>query len=65
MSVLQYGFNTFHFRRVIAIAHPENTASINIMRKLGMKFEKLTNGKELGLIVQDVPIALYSIHKNS
>ncbi len=63
--VLQYGFDTFHFQRVIAIAHPDNLASTNIMKKLGMKFEKLTDGKEFGLIVQDVPIALYSIHKNS
>lgn len=63
--VLRYGFDTFHFKRIIAIGHPENTASINIMMKLGMKFEKFTDGKELGLIVQDVPIALYSIHQNS
>jgi [ribosomal protein S5]-alanine N-acetyltransferase len=63
--VLQYGFEQFHFPRVIAIAHPDNIASLNIMKKLGMKFERLTNGQELGLIVQDVPIALYSIDKDS
>lgn len=64
-SVLQYGFDNLHLPRVIAIAHPDNTASINIMKKLGMKFEEFTDGRALGLIVQDVPIALYSINKNS
>jgi ribosomal-protein-alanine N-acetyltransferase len=64
-SVLQYGLDTFQFKRIISIAHPDNQASINIMKKLGMKFEKLTDGRELGLIVQDVPVVLYSIDKNS
>ena len=64
-GVLSYGFATFSFKRVIAIAHPDNAASINIMKKLGMTFEKFSNGRELGLIVQDVPVALYSIHQNS
>jgi ribosomal-protein-alanine N-acetyltransferase len=64
-SVLQYGLDRFQIKRVISIAHPDNRASINIMKKLGMKFEKLTDGKSLGLIVQDVPVVLYSIDKNS
>jgi ribosomal-protein-alanine N-acetyltransferase len=46
-SVMQYGFDGFPFGRVIAIANPDNTASLNIMKGLGMKFEKLTVGKAL------------------
>lgn len=64
-SVLKYGMEPLQLKRIIAIAHSENRASINVMKKLGMKFEKHTDGKELGLIVQDIPITLYSIDKNS
>ena len=34
--ILEYGFETFEFDRVIASARPENTASIRVMQKMGM-----------------------------
>ena len=39
-AVLEYGYRQFHFPRVISVAQPANVASIRIMQKLGMRFEK-------------------------
>lgn len=39
-AILTYGFDTLNIRRIIAIAMPENKASIRVMEKLGMQFEK-------------------------
>ncbi len=36
---LHHGFEDIGLERVVAIAVPENSASINVMRKLGMSFE--------------------------
>jgi ribosomal-protein-alanine N-acetyltransferase len=40
---LNFGFNERDFKRVVAIAQPENTASIHVMEKLGMRFEERTS----------------------
>jgi RimJ/RimL family protein N-acetyltransferase len=40
---LKYGFETHRFARIVAIAKPENAASIHVMEKLGMHFEKRTS----------------------
>jgi ribosomal-protein-alanine N-acetyltransferase len=40
---LRYGFETHRFTRIVAIAKPENVASIHVMEKLGMHFEKRTS----------------------
>jgi len=37
---LKYGFETHRFERIVAIAKPGNTASIHVMEKLGMRYEK-------------------------
>lgn len=37
---LRYGFEEHQFERVVAIAMPENTASIHVMEKIGMVYEK-------------------------
>jgi len=37
---MEYGFNTMGLERIVAVAVVANTASRNIMEKLGMKFEK-------------------------
>jgi len=42
-ACLQFGFNVKGFERIIAIAKPENSASIHVMKKLGMHFEKQTS----------------------
>jgi RimJ/RimL family protein N-acetyltransferase len=40
---LRYGFETHRFARIVAIAKPENAASIHVMEKLGMRYEKQAN----------------------
>jgi ribosomal-protein-alanine N-acetyltransferase len=40
---LQYGFTEHRFARIVAIAKPDNTASIHVLEKLGMRFEMRTS----------------------
>ena len=42
VAALDFGFNRNGFSRIVAIAKPANERSIIVMKKLGMKFEKLT-----------------------
>ena len=48
-AVLDYGFRTFHFPRVISVAQPANVASVRIMEKLGLRFDRrfVHNGIEV------------------
>lgn len=39
-AILHYGFETLDLGRIIAIAMKENKASIRVMEKIGMQFEK-------------------------
>lgn len=39
-AILAYGFDTLQLNRIIAIALPENKASIRVMEKIGMEFDK-------------------------
>jgi RimJ/RimL family protein N-acetyltransferase len=54
--VLRDGFERLGLPRIVAIAQPANTASIRIMQKLGMRFERLTEAR-------GVPVALYAISR--
>lgn len=38
-ATLEYGFHTWHFPRVIAVAQAPNRASIRVMEKIGMTFD--------------------------
>ena len=40
---LRYGFEEHRFERIVAVAKPENVASIRVMEKLGMRYEKHAN----------------------
>lgn len=57
-AVLQFGFETLRFQRVIATVQSPNRASIRVVEKLGMQRESsfLRNGRE---------VILFSIHKNN
>jgi RimJ/RimL family protein N-acetyltransferase len=37
---LRFGFEEHRFERIVAVAKPENIASIHVMEKLGMHYEK-------------------------
>lgn len=43
LASLNFGFNVKSFDRIVAIAKPGNTASIHVMEKIGMHFEKQTS----------------------
>jgi ribosomal-protein-alanine N-acetyltransferase len=38
--LLDYGFRTFNFPRLISVAQPANAASIRVMEKLDMRFDR-------------------------
>ena len=42
-ACLRYGFRRRGFQRIVAIAKPDNAASIHVMEKLGMRFEEQTS----------------------
>jgi RimJ/RimL family protein N-acetyltransferase len=53
-AALGDGFARVGLSRIVAIAQPANIASIRIMLKLGMRYERMTDP-------YGVPVALYSI----
>ena len=42
LACLDFGFNTIGLKRIIALTHSENIASIRVLEKAGMKFEAET-----------------------
>ena len=40
-AILNYAFDTLELRKIIAIAMKDNKASIKVMEKIGMEFDKL------------------------
>jgi RimJ/RimL family protein N-acetyltransferase len=50
---LRDGFERVGLRRIVAIAQPANTASIGVMRKLGMRFERMAEPR-------GIPVAMYA-----
>ena len=50
---LRDGFERAGLQRIVAIAQPANTASIGIMRKLGMRFERMTQSR-------GIPVVMYA-----
>ena len=40
-TVLAYGRNVLGINRIVAVTSPDNNASINILAKLGLRFEKM------------------------
>ncbi len=41
-AVIRYGFEEHHFERIVGLANIENVASLRVMEKGGMKYEKRT-----------------------
>lgn len=48
-ATLDFGFSHLNFKKVIAMAYEENSASVNVLKKIGMKYDgkKVFFGKEL------------------
>ena len=53
-TTLRDGFERVRLGRVIALAQPANLASIRVMKKLGMSYER-------DVIHKGIPVVLYSI----
>jgi RimJ/RimL family protein N-acetyltransferase len=51
---LRDGFERLRLTRIVSIAQPANTASVHIMRKLGMRYEGMREAR-------GIPVALYAI----
>ena len=68
---LRYGFEEHHFDRILAIAKPPNAASIHVMEKLGMHYEKQTSYYNIDVVQYTISRAefvagnsLYILHRN-
>jgi ribosomal-protein-alanine N-acetyltransferase len=47
---LRFGFDTHRFGRIVAIAKPDNAASIHVMKKIGMHFEMRTSYYDMEVV---------------
>jgi RimJ/RimL family protein N-acetyltransferase len=47
---LRYGFEEHRFEKIVAIAKPENAASIRVMEKLGMHYEMNTRYYDIDVV---------------
>ena len=55
---LEYLFHEVGLSRAVAITYPENSGSINVMRKLGMNYER-------SFEYRGIDVALYAIEKGA
>jgi RimJ/RimL family protein N-acetyltransferase len=51
---LRFGFEDRRFHRIVAVANPENNASIHVMEKLGMHFEMYTTYYNIDVIQYEI-----------
>lgn len=65
-AVMEYGWRTFGFERLISVSHPENRASIRVMEKLGMTFDRrfVHDGNEVVAYAKASPYAGQTIARN-
>jgi len=56
-ATLRFGFEDRGLDRIVAVAKPENSASIHVMQKLGMRFEMKT-------IYYNIEVVQYEITRN-
>ena len=55
-AIKQYAHDVIGVKRMVAITDPNNEASIHVLEKLGMKFEKMVQ-----LAADDIELKLFSI----
>jgi RimJ/RimL family protein N-acetyltransferase len=56
---LRYGFEEVGLDRIIALAFPENVASIRVMEKIGMRYERMTHVWRLDLVQYEITRDMY------
>lgn len=62
-AVRDAAFERFGLERLVAVAYPENAASIRIMEKLGMRFLKQASGAEVGTLRKG-PVTMYEMRSD-
>ncbi len=63
-AIVRFAFERAGLARVVAIAQPENGASIRVMEHLGMRFERRASGHELGLRDPEVEVVFYGLDRD-
>jgi RimJ/RimL family protein N-acetyltransferase len=58
IATLKYGFEEVKLNRIVAIAHPQNIASVRVIQKVGMKYEK--NAR-----FYNVDVVYYAVNKEA
>lgn len=53
-AALRYGFEEHGFARIVAIAKPANVASMRVMEKVGMRFEKYARYYEIDVVQYEI-----------
>jgi [ribosomal protein S5]-alanine N-acetyltransferase len=57
-AVMEYGKRTFGLNRIVAIAAPDNDASVKLLEKLGFRFESIVklsdDGESVNLFAADI-----------
>ena len=53
-AILKHAFETLKMKRIIAIVQPANKASVRVLEKSGLKYEKM-------IVHRSIPVAYYSI----
>ncbi|MGZ4677621.1 MAG: GNAT family N-acetyltransferase [Acidimicrobiia bacterium] len=56
LAARAFAFDTLGLDRLVSVAHADNAASINVMRKLGMSFDRATVHPRFG-----VPVVVYAL----
>ncbi|HWO24538.1 MAG TPA: GNAT family N-acetyltransferase [Kofleriaceae bacterium] len=64
-AVVAFAFEELRLPRLISIAQPANTGSIDVMRRLGMRFERSARHGDLGLKNPEIEISIYALESGS
>lgn len=57
IALVSYGFKTYQFERLVALVKPDNVASIRVIEKIGMQYNK-------NIQLYDVEWAFYTIKRD-
>lgn len=49
-ETLRYGFEKYEFPRIVAFINPENTVSVKVAEKIGMRYDRDVEYKEFGTV---------------
>jgi RimJ/RimL family protein N-acetyltransferase len=59
--VVAFAFERLQVPRLVSIVQPANTASIAVMERLGMRFERRARQGDLGLANPEIEVFIYSL----